>query len=554
MLNRLGMATEPSPTALGQYLAEAADYKTMWRPIERALTGTGRQREERRLELARNSFESEFSWARKHLKRNDAVTWWMRWVQVRIIRRHAPPEVVQREAERVSRLSGIPAADVFLMMPSLADQSVLEHLMSLPIADIQNFRFVNRGMSQNLWITPHAVVTKFRRAEDRWKETRKDLMPVNEHAQVILRFPDGYEWVDLQQPFCDAEAQAMGHCGNRPSHRASETVLSLRKRVKLEGGNVMWRPVCTFILDTLTGFLGEMKGRANEKPIADYHPYIVGLLRLPIIKGIAGGGYEAHKNFSLDDLDPETREQLAEEKPMLLGMKKFIQRHGLNKEVREWIENSLKGYLVHGHWSGDEFTMLYERWETLAQRVGDQDMVRWTSAMRYDQIGGSHQDSQSKFLNDMEGYLYKALVSHFRRRNPDAEIPDDKERFLEVMREVDEDMFSLVQVADGKGSDVGRERAILSGITGALDGFDDGVFIWRKIAADGFILWHTEFSGSIPAAMLAEIISQNRLHWLLREYPNEGPDHRLSMPKVDWADAYDLTTAENALQKQLSKL
>jgi hypothetical protein len=51
-----------------------------------------------------------------------------------------------------------------------------------------------------------------------------------------------------------------------------------------------------------TGFLGEMKAKANLKPSEKYHPQIMQLLLNPIVKGIKGAGYAPYMNFSIFDL------------------------------------------------------------------------------------------------------------------------------------------------------------------------------------------------------------------------------------------------------------
>jgi hypothetical protein len=58
-----------------------------------------------------------------------------------------------------------------------------------------------------------------------------------------------------------------------------------------------------------------MKGKNNDKPVAKYHPYIIELLKLSIIKHVAGGGYKPENNFSLMDLTDEQLDDLKLKKP-----------------------------------------------------------------------------------------------------------------------------------------------------------------------------------------------------------------------------------------------
>ena len=122
----------------------------------------------------------------------------------------------------------------------------------------------------------------------------------SEGTEIVLDLGE-YVWVDLQKPYCREEGDAMGHCGNTGAYKSSDTVLSLRQKVTHDGEKYH-RPVLTFILDD-RGFLGEMKGRNNNKPSEKYHSYIVELLKSPIVHGIKGGGYKPENNFSISDLD-----------------------------------------------------------------------------------------------------------------------------------------------------------------------------------------------------------------------------------------------------------
>ena len=123
-------------------------------------------------------------------------------------------------------------------------------------------------------------------------------------GKVVLTFPDGYFWTDLERKYCEIEKDAMGHCGN-VGGKTDDTILSLR-----DSKNI---PHLTFILNN--GILGEMKGKNNNKPSEKYHSYIIELLKLPIIKNIKGGGYLPENNFKLSDLTKEQFEELIKLKP-----------------------------------------------------------------------------------------------------------------------------------------------------------------------------------------------------------------------------------------------
>ena len=85
-----------------------------------------------------------------------------------------------------------------------------------------------------------------------------------------------------------------------------------------------------------------MKGGGNDKPAAKYHPYIVELLRHHLIRGIKGGGYMPENNFSMSDLDPQTREQLIAAKPELKGLLGYYEEEGMTERVLDMLDTKLR--------------------------------------------------------------------------------------------------------------------------------------------------------------------------------------------------------------------
>jgi len=108
----------------------------------------------------------------------------------------------------------------------------------------------------------------------------------------------GWQWVSLGCGYSKEEGAAAGHCGNQGNAKG-DNVVSLRdpsNKVHL-----------TFIVNVLTGELGEAKGTDNEKPNKSYHPAIVTLLLSGYIKKYKGGGYLPENNFNIDDLDEKVK-------------------------------------------------------------------------------------------------------------------------------------------------------------------------------------------------------------------------------------------------------
>lgn len=244
--------------------------------------------------------DDEIKWARQHLKKNDRVVWYLNFI------RHDYLQFLEnRIAKGEDPKDSINMAKRYI--PHFHD--VILHFLSLPIAKIQNFVFPSKGLYDD-------VIGQFRDWENEWKETRKGTIPHNPDDKVFIQFPDGFAWVILDRKSCKLEGDAMGHCGNTATPREGQRILSLRKKGKV-GNEDVWLPSLTFILNK-DGTLGEMKGRANEKPHSKYHQHIIKLLLSDMVTGIVGGGHQPEKNFQINDLTDEQIEHIRDTKPQIL--------------------------------------------------------------------------------------------------------------------------------------------------------------------------------------------------------------------------------------------
>lgn len=291
-----------------QLLSEAQNYEDMFKKIKDAYAKLNidpiRIDEQIRMRLG---------FARSVLKKSDRIIWYLRYFKIFLILKQLDQEVyknkevfaeLEQDARRTAAKANIQITSNYDYSPQRLE-SVLGHFLSLPIQKIQNYRFLNQSYEE--------VLNQFTDWEEEWQQKTKGMVQPQEGDKIVEKFPDGYAWWLLSRGSCDLEAKAMGHCGNVPSEKYGDRILSFRKNVYED----YWEPHLTFILDK-NGRLGESKGRGNNKPTEKYHPYIAKLLMKPnIIQGIKGGGYKPENNFKLTDLSDELREKVLEANPEL---------------------------------------------------------------------------------------------------------------------------------------------------------------------------------------------------------------------------------------------
>ena len=183
--------------------------------------------------------------------------------------------------------------------------SIFVHCNGIQYAPIQDYR-----LSYQL---PSQVEQELQELETKYKEKYpedQNSTAKNSSHSLVMDLGD-YAWYNLNKNACDEEARLMGHCGNAGGSD-EETILSLRKKMQKD----KLRPVLTFIRHA-DGYLGEMKGRFNEKPDPQYHPYILPLILSDEVSGIRGGGYLPKNNFMMSDLSMEKQIEIIDIKPEL---------------------------------------------------------------------------------------------------------------------------------------------------------------------------------------------------------------------------------------------
>jgi hypothetical protein len=329
----------------------------------------------------------------------------------------------------------------------------------LTLENLQHYLGMNIHAIDNTvwqWQHPDTLMNKFRDYEREWQEKYDGLIDMEEDDQIVINFPEeNLAWLYLPRTYCDLEAKAMGHCGNKPSAEKWHRLLSLRERVEGPNGNMMWKSRLTFILDTNTGNLGEMKAYGNQKPPAKYHRHIMSLLmsgKLPVddpssrkapsiagfndtgiryleIDGIAGGGYEPQNNFSIKDLTKEQREEVVAKKPSMDTLINQYKKQGMTEKLANRVILSLEdsGLELQSYSSKHDDFVVYE-YSSLGDAIedlGSLEHVHWMN----DIIAG-RVPMWSGFDRDGDGYETK--VRELINNVLDDEVVTKIEEELEI--------------------------------------------------------------------------------------------------------------------------
>lgn len=345
----------------------------------------------------------------------------------------------------------IPNKSAFLQI-----HAELEHFSAwLDYHDVKNFDPLKYESVASMLQSLRRITTEISHNEQQW------LKPTG-NEKLILDLGK-FKWYDLRETCSSEEGKAMGHCGNVPSARHGDTVLSLRQ-TKNVGGEELHRPSLTFILRN--GYLGEMKGRANQKPKKEYHPYIVELLKLPIIKGISGGGYEPENNFSVSDLSEELYNELKDargdefmneipegELIYLQIMHKLQQYESGNHSIISEIINDVNEYL------DEKFDNYYERKFPLY--VNDR-----TNEVMVD-MGLIHDDD-----NILKGYGEVIANGYIDPYMSVDDVPSDYDMILTAIKEENNDVDQFIsKLIEIYRDDITDYAESVGGIE--VDGMDD---------------------------------------------------------------------------------
>jgi hypothetical protein len=543
-----------------------------------------------------DSAKDDLDWAMRVLKREDRITWFMRLAKAKLLdglMNTAVPDNPNQEKQtayltkehkkafgKLAKLyKGDDAYIAIREMNSRTFYANMEHAMSMNIPKVD----------ATVWGSqmPHDLLMHFNNIEKDWMSKKDSVIDMDDDddpdaVDVLVEFPDGHQWINLNRSSCTKEGAALGHCGNTATNGATETVLSLRQPVNERGQTTKerttnhWRPRATFILETTNGMLGEMKGRNNQKPSEKLHPYIIGLLRLDMIKGIRGGGHAPEQNFALSDLTDDVRDALIERKPALGSLRNMIEKFGFdNADVKAKISSMLDvEFTPDNQIIIEEFKKLSDFVDTYAESRGTTksvaDMVLGMDDMDHyghDYHTGDQSDRQELAndfyrkhpdkLDHLKAYAKDTYPASFGYDGDGDQMDydiDDVDDIIAVMAEEDDEIYLQIGYAIADGHSTGAESAM-----------HDGFWSW---AADPFKdhgSLYFENDNQKYDSVVSIIISTDDLIKIMDEYSDEGEfldqldyngwkDHieieEIDEPYYGW-DGYDEDAALNYFHDQV---
>jgi hypothetical protein len=119
-------------------------------------------------------------------------------------------------------------------------------------------------------------------------------LAIGQGEKVIVKFDDGYYWLNLNRNYCKSEADAMGHCG-----RTNGNLFSLRDR--------LGRPHITAGIDNNDKICYQIFGKGNSTPDEKYHKKILTLLGDLGIEKVKVLNY-GNESFNVDQVDSDLKD------------------------------------------------------------------------------------------------------------------------------------------------------------------------------------------------------------------------------------------------------
>jgi hypothetical protein len=524
----------------------------------------------------KNSIQEYIQWAKKTLKKNDRITWYLRIVKHHwLIKLNTLnyPHLEQSEVTILSQkidkeINKLKKFDYFEKGNALSNtfRIQIEHYFSLPVEKIRNYVWSTQGANE--------IISDFAEYEEEWKESSGErAVDIQEGDDLILEFDGGTKgWWLLNRGACRDEGNAMGHCGNVPSVRSGDRILSFR----VKNQNDQWTPNLTFILDG-DGYLGEMKGRGNEKPAEKYHPYIIELLKqTKIIKGIKGGGYAPENNFSINDLDENQREELYKINPAYMTFMDMVNKFGEDDErVIKKAVAVMEDYIDYETFDEENKKFVIESWKDgydLASDYGN-DTAKYVAKVmngdEYFEIYYKVDNSQiSTFLNDLDiderrdgkNYTTKQrIIDWLKEFDPEFD-PDETDWVDYIISEDIDDIKSPVSTAILNGESAGAENEMYESFRKSFYDFESSLGVGKleyETDENDIIKLYKPMKYTITIKDLVKLINDAGGNLDdLEDYMYEGffEDSKLDVtePYYGWQD-YDESVARESFYDRLEE-
>jgi hypothetical protein len=493
---------------------------------------------------------SEIAWAKRVLKKQNRIVWWLRWARyvcaATAAERTGPHQKeVQAYADKLkkelqSRGAKVEPMDGRLTFITNMHQS-MAHMYGLPVQTIQD---LDPGFAN-----PADVLAQMEKLEEAWKAEEKSLLDPHSEDSIFIDLGGDWAWWLLPRASCPDEAKAMGHCGNSPAARRTDrSILSLRQK-KTVGGKDRWEPHCTFILHTDgdvpdEGTIGEMKGKGNAKPVARYHPAIMKLLEDHRIKGVLGGGYLPAHNFSFEDLTEEQQKEVRAVNPdAYFSFREYVASGeadfealavglGLTGDTEEVDGNTV--YTVHGPQEIDEFIRYF----------GEQSTEDIAAC-----VNGSMKFFVEYLLDRVDPFVptFAAIAWQINEDFPKEDLDPDADRVLDDVKAVLNDLDDWGEESPTRS---GLEKAFLAGIGGWR--ICDGEGGWRDVTTlkemlHEAILNSGDDDGNAEEIKVAIVhddqvvvyITQERVLELAQKYQGDDEKPEWAFPHVMTFDADD---------------
>lgn len=432
-----------------------------------------------------DNFSNSVKWATNNLKRQDKIIYFLRYAKLFLINaaikeygndEKYKDEIKSLEIQLDDLKRRIPDGETVLSntmrytVPNI--QRKFLHFEGINDHNIKNYRFDVSKSYDDLISDLAELEEKYKQRVESQRRLIKSNDPSMEGVEKIISFPNGWGWYNLNRYYCDKEGDAMGHCGNRGYMSEYETILSLRMPV-----NKGFEPKLTFILNTRTGMLGEMKGFANNKPSQEYHPYIIELLKHPMVNGIAGGGYMPRNNFQITDLPEEVIEDLIAEKPQLADVKYLYKKTGWSTDTISALKDIIFGTDIN---IIDDKVVL-ESWDSVSKFIEEASLNVPVAQYCLEILNGDRylnveydNISISSFFDELPEYTKNKIYERIDNKIPQEEREqngfDDSTSELTssdlmmVINEYDEELYGALRTGYIVAVEVGTEKDILDSL------------------------------------------------------------------------------------------